>query len=185
MGQFFLWLTVDQQVCAYSSIFVVLSVAVNTSRRCRVTERWFSACLCLQNTDGSICKRRHEVGERKKKTGVGDGWAMIIQVEAENRVERAQSVPELKGKIMGESEATRWRAAIEVEWENTRKIQWIGREWAELRERAVYQREEGSQRERERERDCNRREGLNRRGWVGMGEEVVGSETDSDKLHNG
>lgn len=159
---------------------MVLSVAVNTSRRCRVAERWFSGCLCLQNTDGSVCKRRHEVGERKKNGG-GGGWDMIIWVEAANRVERAQSVPELKGKIMGQSEATRWRAAIEVEWENTRKIQWIGREWAELRERAVYQREEGSQRER----DCNRREGLNRRGWVGMGEEVVRSETDSDKLHNG
>lgn len=32
---------------------------------------------------------------------------MIIQVEAASRVERAQSVPELKGKIMGESEETR------------------------------------------------------------------------------
>lgn len=178
MGQFFLRLTVDQQVCAYSSIFVALSLAVNTSKRCRVTERWFSACLCLQNTHGSICKRRHEVGERKK-TGVGDGWAMIIQVEAANRVERVQSVPELKGKIMGESEATRWRAAIEVEWENTRKIQWIGREWAELRERAVYQREEGSQRERERETAIGERDLIDvgewewERRWSGVKQTVT------------
>lgn len=127
---------------------MVLSVAVNTSRRCRVAERWFSGCLYLQNKDGSVCKRRHEVGERKKNGG-GGGWDMIIRVEAANRVERAQSVPELKGKIMGQSEATRWRAAIEVEWENTRKIQWIGREWAELRERAVYQREKKAANERE------------------------------------
>lgn len=32
---------------------------------------------------------------------------MTIRVEAANRAERAQSVPELKGKIMGQSEATR------------------------------------------------------------------------------
>lgn len=57
----------------------------------------------------------------------------------------------------------------------------MGREWAELRERAAYQREEGSKRER----DCNRREIDNQRGCEGMREGAVESETDSDRVHNG
>lgn len=57
----------------------------------------------------------------------------------------------------------------------------MGREWAELRKGAVYQREEGS----ERERDRNRREIDNRRGSEGMGEGAVEGETDSDRVHNG
>lgn len=56
-----------------------------------------------------VCKWRHEAGERQEiKKGCGAvvvggevGGGMIIQVKAASRVERAQSVPELKGKIMG------------------------------------------------------------------------------------
>lgn len=156
-------------------------MAADSSRRRRLTEWWFSASQCLANTDGTVCKWRLKVGDTEGKRGRETQWDVFIQIETVSRVEWKQSAPELKGKIMGQREGKRWRAAIEVEWEKARKIQWMGREWVELRERAVYQREEGSQRERDR----NRREILNRHGWEGMGEGVVESETDSDRVHSG
>lgn len=156
-------------------------MAADSCRRSRLTEWWFAASQCLANTDGMVCKWRLKDGDTEGRSGGGMQWDVFVWTETLSKPKWKQSVSELKEKIMGQKEGTRWREAIEVKWENTWKIQWMGREWAELRKGAVYQREEGS----ERERDRNRREIDNRRGSEGMGEGAVKSETDSDRVHNG
>lgn len=109
-------------------------VAADSSRKRRLTKWWFPASRCLANTDGQRVNGGLRLEAQREKWGGETQWDVFIQTETVSRVEWKQSVPELKRKIMGKREHNRWRAAVEVEWENVGKMQRMGREWAEPRE---------------------------------------------------
>lgn len=174
-----------QQVCAYTGIFrdIWKWLPIGTEgagwQNDDSQPHGASQIQMVQCVNGGL---RLEAGK-----GVETQWDVVVQIETASRVEWKQSAAGLKGGDNG----TEGEKGEEMKSSNQGKQQEAqqgrysgrGREWAELRERAVYWRGEGSQRETE----CNKREILNRRGgWWGMGEKgAVESGTDSDGEHVG
>lgn len=140
--------SVVQQVCAYAGIFgdIAKWLPTHAEKAGWQNDDRSSASRCLANTDGTVRKWRLKKWRRIGKESGGMQWDVFAQIETASCAEWKQSVLELNWKIMGaRGGGKRWRVAIERWCENTRQIQWRSREWAKLKEGAVYQREESSE----------------------------------------